>query len=96
MYPPENRVPKGPQQAYSWDAEHSLFPEVRKSEVWDGCYGSQSPVYPETAEVLLGIGARGCLRVHTSPQDVYTPVRKGKAEAREKAIYVLCSSECLE
>jgi hypothetical protein len=57
--------------------------QVRKGRVWDTYHGgSPSPVYPDTAWVLLGVG-NGCPQIWGFPsslQDIYMPGRKGKAE----------------
>jgi hypothetical protein len=37
----------------------NCFPRVGNNGVWDGCPGSQSPVYPGAARVALGGGNGG-------------------------------------
>lgn len=52
-----------------------MFPRMRNSEVWDGCCGSQSSMYPDVTGVLWGIGNQ--VQESKIP---YLPGRKGMAE----------------
>ena len=70
---------------HNWGSQ-SVFPCMGNSSVWHGC-GFQSPLYSDTAGVLLGVG-KGISLVHAYSKDFYTQTGRWRTRTRIEPSFV--------